>query len=128
MKSGEMLQRVIIALVMDAGVGHPVGVFGFTEQLVIDPSAISSASSIGVRSVFSGDGPAPETPGTVDTRVLARMPQKTGRMQGNSGFSERNPIAIKVHISFLPGLNLSMEKFHNDIIVQSVQHLLACLR
>jgi hypothetical protein len=57
---------------------------------------------MGVRSVFSGEGPAPDTPGIVDKRVLARIPQKTGRVHENGGFSERNPITIRVHISFFP--------------------------
>jgi hypothetical protein len=57
---------------------------------------MSSASSIGVSRVFSGVGPAPETPGTVDSRVLARMPQKTGFVKKSEGFSERNPITINV--------------------------------
>ena len=69
---------------------------------------MSSASSIGVRRVFSGEGPAPDTPGTVDKMVFARRPQKTGLSQENGGFSERNPIVISVMISSLPGLNLSI--------------------
>ncbi len=77
---------------MDAGVGQPVGVLGFTGKLVIDPVEISSASRTGVKRVFSAEGPAPETPGTVESRVLARIPQKTGRVQGTRGTAERNAI------------------------------------
>jgi len=63
---------------MEAGVGHPVGVFGVALQLVIVPFIISSASSIGVSSVPFGFGPAPERPGTVERRVFPSIPQKIG--------------------------------------------------
>ncbi len=59
MKSGFIPVSTIIARVIVAGVGHPVGVFGLPVVLVIAPSVISSASRLGVRSVFSGPGPAP---------------------------------------------------------------------
>jgi hypothetical protein len=52
--------------VMVAGVGHPVGVFGRAATLVIAPVVTSSASRTGVSRVFSGEGPAPEIPGTVE--------------------------------------------------------------
>jgi hypothetical protein len=62
--------------------------------LIITPLVISSASSTGVRRVFSGPGPAPEIPGTVESSVFARMPAKKGLLKAMSGFSERNPIGI----------------------------------
>jgi hypothetical protein len=77
---------------MDAGVGQPVGVLGLTGKLVIAPVVISSASRTGVKRVFSAEGPAPETPGTVESRVLARIPQKTGRVQETRGTAERKAI------------------------------------
>jgi hypothetical protein len=94
MKSGERPVSSIIALVMDAGVGQPVGVFGFEGMLVMDPCAISSASRMGVYSVFSGVGPAPDIPGTVESRVLERMLQNKGRSGRISGFVETNAMRI----------------------------------
>jgi hypothetical protein len=84
--------RCIIARVIDAGVGQPVGVFGFTGMLVIEPCMISSASRIGVRRVFSGVGPAPEIPGTVLRIVLPRILQNKGLVTARCGFSETNDI------------------------------------
>ena len=97
MKSGRTPVSTIIARVIVAGVGHPVGVFGLPAMLVIAPSVISSASRLGVRRVFSGLGPAPDMPGTVESRVLARMPAKRGDLKEMSGFSERNGIAISAY-------------------------------
>jgi hypothetical protein len=79
---------------MDAGVGQPVWVLGFDGMLVMDPCAISSASRMGVYSVFSGVGPAPEIPGTVESRVLERMLQNKGRSGRISGFVETNAMRI----------------------------------
>jgi hypothetical protein len=64
--------------VMDAGVGHPVLVLGVALQLVIIPWIMSSASRFGTIREPRGSGPAPESPGTVERRVLARIPQKRG--------------------------------------------------
>jgi hypothetical protein len=89
--------RTIIARVMVAGVGQPVGVFGLPVVLVISPSVISYASRLGVRSVFSGLGPAPDMPGTVESRVLARMPAKRGDLKVISAFSERKSIRISLY-------------------------------
>jgi hypothetical protein len=94
MKRGFNPVSTIIALVIEAGVGHPVGVLEFAGVLVIAPFVISSASMLGVRSVFSGLGPAPEMPGTVERRVLPRMVAKRGDLNVISGFSERNAIII----------------------------------
>jgi hypothetical protein len=87
-----MSMRSIIARVMDAGVGQPVGVFGFTGMLVIDPRVISSASRTGVRRVFSGVGPAPDIPGTVLKTVFPRILQNKGLVTARCGFSETNDI------------------------------------
>jgi len=62
------------------------------------PFVMNSASRMGVRRVFSAVGPAPETPGSVDNRVFARIPQNTGFLQGNGGFAERNAIVIIAYI------------------------------
>jgi hypothetical protein len=94
MNSGFIWIRSIIARVIDAGVGQPVGVFGFTGLLVIDPWIISSASRIGVSRVFSGFGPAPEIPGTVLRIVLARMLEKTGEVTSRCGSVETNGISF----------------------------------
>jgi hypothetical protein len=94
MKSGRIPVSTIIARVIVAGVGQPVGVFGLPVMLVIAPSVISSASRLGVRRVFSGLGPAPEMPGTVESMVLARTAAKSGDVKVISGFSERNGIGI----------------------------------
>jgi len=80
-----MMERV-----MDAGVGQPVGVSGLAGTLVIAPLAISSASSTGVSSVFSGVGPAPEMPGTTESIVFARMLQNRGFSAARPGSFERN--------------------------------------
>jgi hypothetical protein len=72
------------------------------------PVAISSASRTGVRSVFSGLGPAPDTPGTVERRVLARMPQKSGRVKDGEMFPEINAITIRVPVFSQTPLNLSL--------------------
>jgi len=82
-----------------AGVGHPVGVLGLPGELVIAPFEINSASRTGVKRVFSADGPAPETPGTVESRVLARIPQKTGLVNEIPGSEERNAIVFIAYIS-----------------------------
>ena len=76
------LNRVssIIARVIEAGVGQPVGVLGFTGMLVILPCMINSASRMGVSKVFSGVGPAPDMPGRVLSRVFARILQNSGRL------------------------------------------------
>jgi len=79
MKRGCNPVRTIIARVMVAGVGQPVGVLEFACVLVIAPFVISSASILGVRSVFSGLGPAPDMPGTVEET-------KEGRFEGNVRF------------------------------------------
>jgi hypothetical protein len=86
-------------LVIVAGVGQPVGVLGLTGQLVIIPFVISSASRTGVRSVFSADGPAPDTPGTVDKMVFARIPQKSGLFTGTRGIDERNVMVSTIRFS-----------------------------
>jgi hypothetical protein len=78
MKKGEREQSCIIARVMMAGVGQPVGVSGRIGMLVIVPFMISSESRIGVKTVFSGEGPAPDMPGTVDSMVFASIGAKTG--------------------------------------------------
>jgi hypothetical protein len=67
-----------MALVIDAGVGHPVGVFGVASELVILPCQISSASRTGTSSEPIGSGPAPERPGTVESIVFANMPMNKG--------------------------------------------------
>jgi hypothetical protein len=86
---------------MDAGVGQPVGVFGKKGMLVIRPQAISSESRTGVRSVFSGLGPAPEMPGTTERRVLARMLQKRGLFGEIPGSAVTNGIGAS-HIHQFP--------------------------
>jgi hypothetical protein len=73
-----MSRSSIIARVIVAGVGHPVGVFGLTGILVMAPFVINSASSTGVSRVFAAVGPAPETPGTVESMVFASIPTKSG--------------------------------------------------
>ena len=83
-----------MARVMEAGVGHPVGVSGRADTLVIDPWTISSESSTGVISVFSGDGPAPDTPGTVESIVFARILQKIGFLGNIPGFFETKAISL----------------------------------
>jgi hypothetical protein len=88
----------IIALVMEAGVGQPDGVLGFRGILEIRPFAISSASRTGVSSVFSGVGPAPEIPGTMERRVFASIPQKTGFEKVISGILERNTMMIRSYV------------------------------
>jgi hypothetical protein len=65
---------------------------------VIEPHVTSSASSTGVRRVFSGVAPAPETPGTVERSVLPRIPQKMGFLKVISGISDRNPMVITTYI------------------------------
>jgi hypothetical protein len=69
-------------------------VFGFHFLLRMAPWVISSESSTGVSTVFSGDIPAPETPGTVERRVFPRTMAKTGRSGRTGGFPERNGIPI----------------------------------
>src|SRR5665647_270068 len=118
MNNGCIPHNSIIARVIDAGVGQPVGVSGLTLWLVIAPIIISSASSTGVRSVCSGVAPAPDTPGTVDKRVLPRIPQKRGLLKLISGTSDRNPIFINDTISPPKSLKISVGRIiHNDIIV-----------
>jgi hypothetical protein len=73
-------------------------VSGLTGWLVILPQVISSASSTGVRRVFSGVAPAPETPGTVERSVLPRIPQKRGVLNVICGIPDRNPIEINSYI------------------------------
>ncbi len=109
----------IIARVIEAGVGQPVGVSGFTGWLVIAPQVISSASRIGVSSVFSGVAPAPETPGIVDRRVFPRIPQKSGLLNAISGISERKPMVINGYVFVFNQFEDigDLKKFHNDIIV-----------
>ncbi|OPZ42101.1 MAG: hypothetical protein BWY93_02019 [Euryarchaeota archaeon ADurb.BinA087] len=101
-KRGESPQSSITALVIDAGVGQPVGVSGRTGMLVIFPQAISSASRMGVRSVFSGLGPAPEMPGTTESIVLARILQKRGFFALISGLPVTNAISTRSNSSHLP--------------------------
>jgi hypothetical protein len=79
---------------MEAGVGHPVGVSGRAGMLVIDPRIISSESSTGVRSVFSGGGPAPDTPGTVESIVFASILQNIGFFGNITGFFETKAISL----------------------------------
>jgi hypothetical protein len=62
-------------------------------MLVISPLATSSASRIGVNRVFSGDGPAPEIPGTRDRSVFARILQKSGFSEPQGDSWERNGIS-----------------------------------
>jgi alpha-ribazole phosphatase CobZ len=71
------------------------------------PLVISSASRTGVRRVFSGVAPAPETPGTVDNNVFARIPQNKGRLKIISGVSERNPMTIYSNIAHPGTLKIS---------------------
>jgi len=79
---------------MIAGVGHPVGVLGRVGREVIAPFAISSESRMGVRTVFPGLGPAPDMPGTVERRVLARIMERRGFSGWNGGSGEINCISI----------------------------------
>jgi hypothetical protein len=81
-----------MARVMEAGVGHPVGVFGLTDWLVIRPVVTSSASRFGVMSVCSGVGPAPEIPGIVEIKVFPSITQKTGLFPWIWGEPVRNAI------------------------------------
>jgi hypothetical protein len=83
---------------MEAGVGQPDGVLGFRGILEIRPFAISSASRTGVSRVFSAVGPAPEIPGTVERRVFASIPQKTGFEKVISGILERNTMMIRSYV------------------------------
>jgi alpha-ribazole phosphatase CobZ len=85
-----------MARVMTAGVGQPVGVFGFILRLRMAPWAMSSESRTGVSTVFSGEGPAPETPGTVEMRVFPRTTAKSGRAGRAGGLPERNGIPISI--------------------------------
>jgi hypothetical protein len=87
------------ARVIEAGVGHPVGVFGRKGMLVMRPQAISSESRTGVRRVFSGLGPAPEIPGTTERRVLARMLQKRGLFGEIPGSVVTNGIDTSLYAS-----------------------------
>jgi hypothetical protein len=130
MNKGCIPHSSIIARVIDAGVGQPVGVSGLTGWLVMAPHVISSASSTGVRRVFSGVAPAPETPGTVERSVLPRMPQKMGLVKVISGVSDRNPMVINAYIfSSYKFEDIGyLKKFHNDIIVLSPEHLCTCLK
>jgi len=89
---GVIPHSCIMALVMDAGVGHPVGVSDLTGILVIAPCATSSASRIGVNRVFSGVGPAPEIPGTRERSVFARMLQNSGFFESHGDSWERKGI------------------------------------
>jgi hypothetical protein len=70
---------------------------------------MSSASRIGVSIVFSGVEPAPDTPGTVESRVFPRMAQKSGFLQATSGISERNPIRIYSYILMHSSLKISVK-------------------
>ncbi len=90
MKIGARPVSSTIDRVMLAGVGHPVGVFGLAETLVIAPVVTSSASRFGVSRVFSGVGPAPDMPGMVESRVLPRISAIIGRLGLNCGSFERN--------------------------------------
>jgi hypothetical protein len=103
MKRGVRPVSSITALVIDAGVGQPVGVFGRTGMLVIDPYAISSESRTGVRRVFSGVGPAPEIPGTTESIVLARILQNKGFTGFISGLPVTNAMRDLLTSSHLPG-------------------------
>jgi hypothetical protein len=85
-----------MARVIVAGVGHPVGVFGRTGWLVIFPLMISSESRTGVRRVFSGVGPAPDNPGMVERRVLARTAPNRGCFGGSPGVPERKDMDLSV--------------------------------
>jgi hypothetical protein len=85
-----------MALVMMAGVGQPVGVFGFHLRLRMAPWATSSESRTGVSTVFSGDIPAPEMPGTVERRVFPRTTAKAGRDGRAGGVPERKGIPISI--------------------------------
>jgi hypothetical protein len=58
-------------------------------MLVIAPVVMSSASRTGVSSVFSGVGPAPDIPGTVDSMVFPSTTAIIGRRGLNPGSSER---------------------------------------
>jgi hypothetical protein len=51
------------------------------EELVIAPFVTSSASKTGTKSEPFGFGPAPESPGTVERRVFARIPQNNGLLK-----------------------------------------------
>ena len=85
-----------MARVMTAGVGQPVGVFGFHFLLRMSPRVMSSESRTGVRTVFSGDIPAPETPGTVERRVFPSTMANAGFCGLNGGAPERNGIPISI--------------------------------
>ena len=100
--------------------GHPEGVFGFKGMLEIYPFAISSASSIGVSSVFSAVGPAPEIPGIVERRVFASIEQKTGFENVISGVFERKTMAIRSYV--LPVVlleSIDTPSFHKPLIGES---------
>jgi hypothetical protein len=115
MNRGWRPESCIIARVIVAGVGQPVGVLGLLGWLVITPLVISSASRTGVRRVFSGPGPAPEIPGTVDSRVFAKIPAKRGLSKAISGFSERNPIGISEY-RYAAGLFQDIALHHSTTI------------
>ena len=85
-----------MALVMTAGVGQPVGVLGFHLLLRMAPWVMSSESRTGVSTVFSGDIPAPEIPGTVERRVFPRTMEKRGCPGRAGGGAERNTIPISI--------------------------------
>jgi hypothetical protein len=57
---------------------------------------MSSESRTGVRTVFAGEGPAPETPGTVERSVFPRTTQKSGRSGRFGGLPERKGIPISI--------------------------------
>jgi hypothetical protein len=114
MNSGFMLIRSIIARVIDAGVGQPVGVFGFIRVLVIEPWMISSASRMGVRRVFSGFGPAPEIPGTVLRIVLPSMLENTGEVTSRCRSSETNGMSFHHNLAIPKVEGIDSARFHNS--------------
>jgi hypothetical protein len=109
MKRGESPVSSMTARVIEAGVGHPVGVFGRNGMLVMRPQAISSESSTGVRRVFSGLGPAPEIPGTTERRVLARMLQKRGLFGEIPGSAVTNGIGASFMHQFPRSIKVSWQ-------------------
>jgi hypothetical protein len=98
MNTGVTPVSSIIALVIEAGVGQPDGVLGFRGMLEMYPLTMSSASRIGVSSVFSAVGPAPDTPGTVERRVFASMPQKAGFEKVISGVLVMKTMMIRSYV------------------------------
>jgi alpha-ribazole phosphatase CobZ len=65
---------------------------------------------MGVNRVAPGVGPAPDTPGTVDSRVLPRILQNSGLLKVHSGIAERNCIDISTYMTAPSSLKISFER------------------